>query len=55
MIEYAVVDSPTVLSESDLNLYGAEGWELCQMTTRPMTSTGNRMYFHYIFERKAKK
>lgn len=55
MIEYHVVDSTIVLSEADLNQYGASGWKLCQLITRPITSTGNRMYFHYIFERKAKK
>lgn len=55
MIEYRVVDSPMLLSEGDLNLYGAEGWQLCQLTTRPMTSTKNRVYYHYIFEKKVKK
>jgi hypothetical protein len=55
MIEYKVSDSPMVLDQDELNQYGADGWELCQLITRPMTSTGNRMYFHYIFERKAKK
>jgi hypothetical protein len=55
MIEYEVIDSPMVLEESSLNAMGADGWRLCQLITRPMTSTGNRMYFHYIFEREAKK
>lgn len=52
MIEYTIRETGLVLDEMQLNEYAAEGWRLCQLIDRPLTSTGNRVLYHYIFERE---
>ncbi len=54
MTEYKVIDSTLVLDEQELNELGSDGWDLVTVITRPMTSTGGRVYFHYIFTKAGK-